>query len=219
MKIKLLVEGGAMKPGPALSQQLGPMGINIGQVISDVNESTKDYKGLQVPVEVDVDAGTKEFKIKVFSPPVSGLVKKEIGIEKGSALQGKEKVANASIEQIIAVAKRKHPNMLCRSLKSAVKTVIGTCVSLGILIENKEAYEIEKDVDDGEYDKEINGEITETPPEKKVELEKFFNGLKKVEEIQKKKEKAAKEAEEASKEKPEEVAKESTETKTEKKPK
>ena len=101
MNIKLLVEGGAMQPGPALSQKLGPAGINLGQVISKVNDATKDFKGLKVPVELEVDTKTKEFDIRVFSPPVSELLKKELGIEKGSGMQKKMQVGNASIEQII----------------------------------------------------------------------------------------------------------------------
>ena len=90
MQIKLLVEGGAMQPGPALSQKLGPAGINLGQVISKVNDATKDFKGLKVPVELDVDTGTKEFNVQVFSPPASELLKKELGVEKGSGTQKKK---------------------------------------------------------------------------------------------------------------------------------
>ena len=156
MKIKLLVDGGAMKPGPALSQKLGPLGIPINQVIQKVNEATKSFEGIQVPVELDIDAATRDFDVKVFSPPVSGLLKKELGIEKGSGAQKKIKVGNASIEQIISIAKTKFPNLLCKDFKSAVKTIVGTCVSLGILIENKPAVEVEKEIDEGKYDKEIN---------------------------------------------------------------
>src|SRR3989344_6243849 len=107
MNIKLLVEGGAMKPGPALSQKLGPAGIPINKVIEKVNEETQSFKGMQVPVEIKVDLKKKSFEIQVFSPPVSGLLKKEAGIEKGSGLQNKTKVGNLSIEEIISVAKAK----------------------------------------------------------------------------------------------------------------
>ena len=55
VKINLLIDGGNMKPGPAVAQQLGPMGVNMGKVISDVNEATKEFKGMKVPVELDVD--------------------------------------------------------------------------------------------------------------------------------------------------------------------
>ena len=81
MKIKLLVEGGDMKPGPALSQKLGPIGINISQVIQKVNEDTKGFLGLKIPVELNIDTSTKELDVRVFSPPVSELLKKELGIE------------------------------------------------------------------------------------------------------------------------------------------
>ena len=94
MIIKVLVEGGEMKPGPTLSQKLGPLGMNISDIISKINESTKDMKGLKVPVELDINPATKEFSIQVFSPPVSELLKKELGIEKGSGEQKKIQVAD-----------------------------------------------------------------------------------------------------------------------------
>jgi large subunit ribosomal protein L11 len=195
MKIKLLVEGGNMKPGPALSQKLGPIGININQIIQKVNDETKNFKGIKVPVELDINTSTKELdEINVFSPPVSELLKKELGIEKGSGIQKKVQVANASIEQIIFVAKTKLQNLLCKDLKAAVKTVIGSCVSLGILIENKPALEVAKQVEAGKYDLEIKEEKTEVSAEKKDKLEKYFKKLSEAEEKKIKQEEAEKEA-------------------------
>ncbi len=205
MIIKLLVDGGDMKPGPALSQKLGPLGMNMGDIISKINDATKDMKGLKVPVEVDVEPSTKEFDIKVSSPPVSELLKKELGIEKGSGEQKKIQVANASIEQIISVAKTKLQNLLANDLKAAVKSVVGTCVSLGILIENKSAIEVEQEINQGKYDKQIKEEITETPEEKKAELKEYFEEVQKEQEKIIQQEKAAKEAEEAEAEKKEET--------------
>lgn len=196
MKIKILAEGGSMKPGPALSQKLGPAGINMGQVISQVNEATKDFKGLKVPVELDVDSGTKSFTIEVFSPPASELLKKELGIEKGSGAQDKMQVANASIEQIISVAKQKLPNMLCKDLKSAVKTIIGSCVSLGVLVESKDPVEVEQEIDQGKYDEEIKAEKIETPEEKKKQLEEYFSKIKSDQDKLLKLEQAAKQEQE-----------------------
>ena len=219
MQIKLLVEGGSMKPGPALSQKLGPIGINISQVIQKVNDATKDFKGLKVPVELDVNTSTKEFGVNVFSPPVSELLKKELGIEKGSGIQKKMQVANASIEQIISISKSKLPNLLCKDLKAAVKTVIGSCVSLGILIENKPASEVEKQIDEGKYDKEIQEEKTEVSSEKKAKLEKYFLKLSEAEERKIKQEEAEKEAaKEAAAEEAEEKAGEEEKTTEEAKP-
>ena len=196
MKVKLLVEGGSMQPGPVLSQKLGPLGININQVIQKINEATKNLSGLKVPVELDIDTSTNNFEVEVFSPPVSELLKKELGIEKGSGMQDKMQVANASIEQIISIAKTKLPNLLCKDLKAAVKTIVGSCVSLGILIENKSASEIEKDIDEGKYDKEIKEEITETAEEKKAKLSEYFTEIKTNQEKLAEQEKAEKEVKE-----------------------
>ena len=177
MQIKLLVEGGAMQPGPALAQKIGPLGLNVGQIIQKVNDATKDFKGLKVPVELDVDTSTKEVEVEVFSPPVSELLKKELNIPKGSGIQEKLQVANASIEQIISVAKTKQQNLLCKDLKAAVKTVIGTCVSLGILVENQLAAGLGHQIAGGKYAKEIEEGKTETSPEKRKELDTYFKEL------------------------------------------
>jgi large subunit ribosomal protein L11 len=204
MQVKLLVEGGSMKPGPALSQKLGPLGINISHVIQQVNDSTKSFEGMKVPVELDINSSTKKVNVLVSSPPVSELLKRELKIEKGSGAHKKMQVANASIEQIIAIAKMKSQNLLAKDLKAAVKTIIGTCASLGVLVENKPAKEVEIEINEGLYDKEIKHEITETPSEKKSILEKFFTELKAKQEKILKQEEAAAQAE---KEKAEEAAK------------
>jgi large subunit ribosomal protein L11 len=197
MQIKLLVEGGSMQPGPAVSQKLGPAGINLGQVIQKVNEATKAFAGMKVPVELEVNVKTKTFEVKVFSPPVSGLLKREIKIEKGSGTQKKLFAGNISIEQIIFIAKTKLPNMLCKDLKSAVKTIIGTCASLGILVENKPAVEIEEELEEGKYDKEIKAEKTEVSEEKKKALQEYFDQMHSKQQKVIEQETAAKEAEAA----------------------
>jgi large subunit ribosomal protein L11 len=178
MEVKLLVDGGAMKPGPAVSQKLGPAGINVNEVISKVNEATNGFKGMQVPVTITVDTKTKTFEIEVSSPPMSGLLKKEAGIAKASGLQKKLNSANLSIEQVVKVANTKLPGLLCKDLRAAVKTAVGSCASLGILIENKPAVEIEEKIDAGVYDEQINNCITETPEEKKNELDAYFKPLR-----------------------------------------
>lgn len=178
MNIKLLADGGNMKPGPTLSQKIGPTGISMSLVLQKINDATKNFEGMKVPVEVNLEPSTGKIEVNVFSPPVAELLKSEFKIAKGSGLQKQIQVANASIEQIIAIAKTKSPNLLSTTLKSAVKTVVGSCGSLGILIENKLASEIEKDIDKGKYDKEILEGITQTPKEKKDVLDKHFAKLK-----------------------------------------
>jgi len=198
MIIKLLVDGGDMKPNAAISQKLGPLGINIGKVIQDINKSTSGFKGMKVPVELDINTKTKNFSVSVFSPPTAELIKKEVGIELASGAAKKLKVGNLSIEQIIKIAKIKQENMTAISLKAAVKSVVGSCVSLGILVENKEAKDVEHDILEGVYDSEIKSEKTEVSDDKKRNLVEFFSKLKsKQDEILKKEEEAKKAEEEA----------------------
>jgi large subunit ribosomal protein L11 len=197
MIIKLLVEGGSMKPGPAISQKLGPLGINLGKVMQDVNKSTESFKGLKVPVELDVNPKTKTFSVKVSSPPVAELIKKELGLELGSGSAKKIKVGNLSIEQVISISKTKLDHMLAKDLKKAVKSVVGSCVSLGILVEDKEAKEIEQDIVAGKYDKEIKEEKTQAAPEKLQKLSQYFAEVKRKQDDMLKKEEEAKAAAEA----------------------
>jgi large subunit ribosomal protein L11 len=197
MIVKLLVDGGAMKPGPALAQKIGPLGLNMGKIISDVNTATKGFAGMKVPVSLNIDTKTKAVKVEVASPPASGLLKKEIGVEKGTGASKKVKVGNISIEQVINIAKTKIA--LEKDLKSAVKSTIGACVSLGILIENKEPKAVSKEVEKGIYDKEI-AQAGKLPSQEKLEkLKEFFESVKKKQEelLKKEEEEKAKEAAEA----------------------
>ena len=199
MIIKLLVDGGSMKPGPAVAQQLGPMGINMGKVISDVNEATKSFSGMQVPVNLDIDPQTKEFKVEVLSPPVSALLKKEAGIEKGSGAREKMQSGNLAIEQLVSVTQQKYPNMLAKDFKKAFLSVLGSAMALGVLIESKDPQEIIQKVKEGEFDDIINNQKTDVSPEKLKELKDYFSGVKSKQDAQKKAEDEAKAAEEAKK--------------------
>lgn len=199
MLVKLIIEGGDMKPNASISQKLGPMGINIGKVIQDVNKSTSGFKGMKVPVELDVNPKTKSFTVHVSSPPTSELLKKELGIELASGAAKKNKVGNLAIEQVIAIAKTKHPSMTAASLKSAVKSVIGSCGSLGILVENKEAKQLSADIDEGKFKKEIDSEKTEVSEEKRNEILNFFSQVKSKQDAEAKKAEELKAAEEAAK--------------------
>jgi len=194
MIIKLLIEGGDMKPSPAIAQQLGPMGVNMGKVISTVNDQTKHFKGMKIPVELDVNEKTKDFTIKTSSPPTSELIKKELNLEKGSNDHKLIKVGNASIEDIIKIALIKHSDMLEKEFKTAVKSILGTCASVGILVENKNPNELIVDLVEGKFDKEIAAKRTETPTEKRKELNDHFNKLKAEQEARVEREKKAAEA-------------------------
>ncbi len=193
VSIKLLVEGGNMTAGPAIAQQLGPLGINMGKVISDVNAATAHFKGMNVPVILDVDAGTKEFTIKVLSPPTSELIKKELGIEKASGARLKEQAGNLAIEQVIKIAKSKHEHMLSKDFLGSLKSVIGTCMAMGVLIESKDPKEVLREIEEGKYASEIKEQKTEVDPEKKKALDEFFSEIAKRQEAKKQEEKDKKE--------------------------
>jgi len=214
--IKLLVEGGNMTPGPTVAQQLGPMGINIGKIISDINAATIEFKGITIPVHLTVNPETKGVSIKVMSPPTSELIKKELKIEKASSERLKQKVGNFAIEQVISIAKAKHNSLLSNTFIASVKSVIGTCQALGILIENKETKEVLKEILEGKYKEEIESQKTNIDPEKQKKLDEYFTEIKTEQEAIKKAEEAEKAVEE---EKKAEVATTTTPTPEKKKEK
>jgi|TARA_Y100000310_G_scaffold343088_1_gene449132 large subunit ribosomal protein L11 len=206
--VDVIVEGGKASAGAAMGKAFGPLGVNLPEIINIINEKTKDFVGMKVPVKVIVETDDKSFEVEIGSPSVSELVKKEINLQKGSGDQANEKVGNLSIEQIIKIARMKKDSMLANNLKSAVKMVMGSCQSLGILVESKDAKKASNDVAAGKYDKEINEEKTETSPEK---LEKLSSELKDIKSRQAALKKEKEEAEEAEKA-AEEEAKEGEET-------
>ncbi len=144
--IEVLVEGGKATPGPPLGPQLGPLGVNIPQVIKEINEKTKDYAGMQVPVKISVDPKTKQFTITVGTPPTSALVKKEIGVEKGSGNPKANKVGDLNIEQIKKIARMKIRDSLSPNIEKMVMEVLGTCVSMGVTVEGQDPREIQKKI-------------------------------------------------------------------------
>ena len=150
--IKALVDGGKASAGPPLGPALGPLGVNIMQIINTINERTKQFEGMKVPVKVMVDPKTKSFEIEVGTPPASSLILKELGLEKGSGAPSTHKVGNITVDQAIKVAKMKHDNLLGKNLKQKTKEIIGACVSIGITVEGKKPQEIQKSIDDGVYD-------------------------------------------------------------------
>jgi large subunit ribosomal protein L11 len=208
--VEIMVDGGKATASAQMAQTLGPMRINIQEVLKSINEKTVDFKGMKVPVKILVDSETKEFEIEIGTPPVSELIKKELGLEKGSGMPNKTKVGNISIEQVIKIAKMKKDSMLVNSLKSAVKNVAGSCNSLGILIESKVSKELNKEIENGVYDKEIKEGKTEVSAEKKQMLQEDLIRIQ--EELKKELERLAAEEEkekgETKEEKKEEIVEE-----------
>ncbi len=155
--IEVLVSGGNANLGPPLGPALGPLGINIKNVIDEINEVTKDYEGMQVPVKLIVE-DDKSFSIVVGTPPTSSLILSEIKLEKGSGTPNSEYVGDITMDQAVKVARMKKTSTLAITLKTAVKEVVGTCNSMGITIDGKPAKEATAAIDAGEYDEALNAE-------------------------------------------------------------
>ncbi len=126
---------------------------------------------MQVPVKVTVDTETKKFEISVGTPPATALIKKEAGIEKAASNPKEEVVADLAIEQVIKIAKMKEDVLLGRDNVAKVKEIIGTCQSMGVMVEGKPASEILKDIEAGKFKREIEAGKTELTEEEKKELE------------------------------------------------
>jgi len=154
-RVKVMVEGGKATPGPPLGPALGPLGINVGQVIAKINQATNSFSGMKVPVTVVVKKKTKEFTVEVGSPPTAALIKKELGLESGAKTAGTEVVGNLSLTQVVKIAKLKTGTSLAKNVKSATKETLGTCVSLGVTVDGKDAREVQKEIDEGKHDGEM----------------------------------------------------------------
>jgi large subunit ribosomal protein L11 len=153
--ISALVTGGEASAGPPLGPALGPMGVNVLQVVNTINDKTKDFSGMKVPVKVEVDPDTKRFTVDVGVPPTAALINKEAGVSKGSGTAGMTFAGTITMESAIKIAKMKIDSSYAKDVRSAVKEVIGTCVSLGMQVENKPAKEIYADIRAGKYDEAL----------------------------------------------------------------
>jgi len=157
--IPAIVEGGRANAGPPLGPALGPLGVNIGGIIDEINKKTGPFAGLKVPVKVIVDKGAKTFEIEVGAPSTGELLKKELGVEKGrkGGPDDPKSVGSITFDQVVKVARMKAGSSLVRNVKQGAKEVLGTCVSLGISVDEKDAREAIKAVDAGEHDSQLAG--------------------------------------------------------------
>ena len=150
--VEALVNGGQATAGPPLGPALGPLGVNVLAIVNKINEITKDYAGMKVPVKVSVDTDNKEFEVSVGTPTASALLVSELGVSKGSGVPNTEKIGDLTLEQVLKVAKMKREDVLSRNIKATVKEVLGTSVSMGVTVEGKDPREIQNEIDQGKYD-------------------------------------------------------------------
>ena len=150
--VEVLVEGGRATPGQPLGPALGPLGVNIPKIVAEINNKTKAFDGMKVPVKIIIDSKTKNFEIKVGTPPTSSLISKELGVEKGSGSPKANKVGNLTIAQAIKVAEMKGDSLMGKDLKMRVLEVVGTCTSMGVTIEGMEPKVARTEILAGKFD-------------------------------------------------------------------
>ncbi len=143
-----LIEGGKATTGAPFGPSLGPLGVNIAGIVAEINEKTKAFEGIKVPVKVVVDPATKKYTVEIGSPPTSALILMEIKAQKG-AKSKEESPGSITLEQVKKVAKSKEAK-LYGEMPAKVKQVLGTCKSMNVKCEGKDAREYIKKIDSGE---------------------------------------------------------------------
>lgn len=132
--IKLQIEAGKATPAPPVGPALGQHGVNIMAFTKEFNERTKNQMGYIIPVVITVYAD-RSFTFITKTPPAAVLIKKAAGIESGSGVPNKTKVANLTKDQVKSIAETKMPDLNAGSLEAAMSMVAGTARSMGITVE------------------------------------------------------------------------------------
>lgn len=153
--VEVLVEGGRATPGQPLGPALGPLGVNIPKIVAEINNKTTAFDGMKVPVKIIIDSKTKDFEIKVGTPPTSSLITKELGVEKGSGSSKANKIGNLSIAQAIKIAQMKGDSLMGKDLKMKVLEVVGTCTSMGVTIEGMDSKVARTEILAGKFDQQL----------------------------------------------------------------
>jgi large subunit ribosomal protein L11 len=156
--VEALISGGQTTAGPPLGPALGPLGVNVLAIVNKINEVTEDYSGMKVPITVTVDTETKEFEVSVGTPTTSALIISELGVKKGSGAPKTEKIGNLSMKQLVRIAKVKREELLAKDLKAAVKEICGSCISMGVTINEKDPRIVQQEIDEKDYDELLKEE-------------------------------------------------------------
>jgi large subunit ribosomal protein L11 len=150
--INALVTGGEASAGPPLGPALGPLGVNVLGIVNEINKQTGDFKGMRVPVKVEVDLETKQFTVTVGTPTTSALIAKESGIPKGSSKPNVDLVGDLTIDKVISIAKSKMTTSYAKTVRAATKEVVGSCISMGVKVEGKDPREVMRELNAGKWD-------------------------------------------------------------------
>ncbi|MGC9072121.1 MAG: 50S ribosomal protein L11 [Acidilobus sp.] len=150
--ISLQIEGGEAKPGPPLGPTLSSLGLNVKQVVDEINQKTKDFKGMTIPIKIIVNMATKSYRVEIGIPTVTALLLREAGSSEPSGDPEHKKVGDIGFESLIKVALMVRPKMTAKTLKAAVKSLLGSARSIGLTVNGRDPKEVIRDLDAGKYD-------------------------------------------------------------------
>ena len=131
--VKLQIPGGKATPAPPVGPALGQHGVNIAAFTKEFNERTKNDMGMTIPVVITIYSD-RSFTFVTKTPPAAVLLKKACGIEKGSGVPQRDKVATISKEDLQKIAEQKMPDLNCTDIESAISMIAGTCRSMGVVV-------------------------------------------------------------------------------------
>ena len=129
--VKLQLEAGKATPGPPVGSSLGPHGINIAGFVKEFNDKTAQQAGFIIPVVITIYED-RSFTFELKTPPAAVLIKKAIGLDKGSAKPNKSKVGKITKEQIRKIAEQKMADLNAASVESAMSMIAGSARSMGV---------------------------------------------------------------------------------------
>ncbi len=150
--ITVQIEGGNARPGPPLGPTLSALGLNVKKVVDEINKKTEQYKGMTIPVKIIVNTKTKEYRIEVGIPTTTALLLRAVGAKEPSGAPMHQKIGDLPFEKIVEIALMKKSQLLAKTLKGAVKMILGSARSIGITVDGKDPKEVTKLVDEGHYD-------------------------------------------------------------------
>jgi len=135
--IKLQVEGGKANPSPPVGPALGQHGVNIMEFCKQFNARTQENLGTIIPVVITVYAD-RSFSFITKTPPAAVLIKKAVGLKKGSGVPNRNKVGEITRAQVEDIAKIKMPDLNAANIESAMRIIEGTCRSMGVTVEGQD---------------------------------------------------------------------------------
>ena len=133
--VKLQINAGKATAGPPVGPALAPYGLNIMGFVKEFNERTKNNVGFKIPVVITCYAD-RTFSFITKTPPAAALVLKEVGLDSGSGVPNKTKVAHISREAIQKIAETKMPDLNAKDLEGAMSMIMGTCRSMGVVVDD-----------------------------------------------------------------------------------